>query len=228
VEAVAQRVNTAIKMNMVTKSMSSVVQGMSTVLQSTNVEKIAGVMDKVRSSFCRSFLLSDAHLNRLRWMPPQFEKQFEDLDVSSKVMEQSMSSSMAQQIPASQVEDLLKQVADENGLEFQSQLEDIGEAKPKSVKQTTTETKTVTKKQEVKLTEGSPSTSKEKQEKPSSQQNSSSSSSSSSASASSSSASSSSSEDKTNKSSSASSSSSKEVEIDEDELLQERLRRLQG
>jgi len=106
IDAVAQRVNTALKLNMLTKSMSGVVKGMDSALQSMNVEKISQVMDK-------------------------FEKQFEDLDVASKVMESSMNQSTAQSMPVSQVDDLMKQVADEHGLEFESQLDSVGVGKKK-------------------------------------------------------------------------------------------------
>ncbi len=40
----------------------------------------------------------------------QFEKQFEDLDVSSKVMESSMSTSTSQSMPMGQVDALMQQV----------------------------------------------------------------------------------------------------------------------
>jgi len=106
IDAVAQRVNTAIKLNTLTKSMSGVVKGMDSALQSMNVEKISQVMDK-------------------------FEKQFEDLDVASKVMESSMSTSTAQTMPVGQVDELMKQVADEHGLEFESQLDSVGVGKKK-------------------------------------------------------------------------------------------------
>jgi len=71
-----------------------------------NVEKISQVMDK-------------------------FERQFEDLDVASKVMESSMSTSTAQNMPVGQVDELMKQVADEHGLEFESQLDSVGVGKKK-------------------------------------------------------------------------------------------------
>lgn len=58
-----------------------------------NVEKITAVMDK-------------------------FESQFESLDLTTGVMENSMVSSTAQSMPESQVENLMQQVADEHGLEF--------------------------------------------------------------------------------------------------------------
>jgi len=100
IDAVAQRVNTAVKMNTLTKTMGGVVRGMDVALQNMNVEQISQIMDK-------------------------FEKQFEDLDVSSKVMESSMSSSTSVNIPVGQVDDLMKQMAEEHGLEFQSQMDQL-------------------------------------------------------------------------------------------------------
>jgi len=106
IDAVGQRLNTAIKMNMITKSMTGVVRGMDIALQSMNIEKITMVMDK-------------------------FEKQFEDLDITSKVMENSMAQSQSQVTPVSEVDALMQQVADEHGLEFESQLEEVGVGKEK-------------------------------------------------------------------------------------------------
>jgi len=62
-----------------------------------NVEKITAVMDK-------------------------FEKQFENLDLTSGVMESAIQQSTAQTTPETQVEALMAQVADEHGLEFESGL----------------------------------------------------------------------------------------------------------
>jgi len=106
IDAVAQRVNTALKMNTLTKSMSGVVKGMDSALKTMDPVKISAIMDK-------------------------FEKQFEDLDVASKVMENSMVSSQSQTTPVSEVDALMSQVAEANGLEFESQLEEVGVGKEK-------------------------------------------------------------------------------------------------
>ncbi len=106
IEAVAQRVDTAIKMNMMTKTMQGIVGSMDSVMQSMDVEKITAVMDK-------------------------FERQFEDMDLTSKCMENSMQQSTAMSMPENQVENLMHQVADEHGLEFQSQLQPAGQGKVK-------------------------------------------------------------------------------------------------
>mmetsp|Transcript_7855 Transcript_7855/g.11869 ORF Transcript_7855/g.11869 Transcript_7855/m.11869 type:complete len:204 (-) Transcript_7855:785-1396(-) len=106
IDAVAARVNTAVRMQNVTKSMSGIVKSMGSVMKSMNPEKISEVMDK-------------------------FEKQFEDLDVSSKVMESSMSESTAQTMPESQVDSLMSEVAEEHNLEFVSQIEEAPSAAKK-------------------------------------------------------------------------------------------------
>ena len=51
-----------------------------------------------------------------------FEKQFDDLDISTNFMENRVVSSSSQMLPKSEVDDLMHQVADEHGLEFQSDL----------------------------------------------------------------------------------------------------------
>ena len=56
----------------------------------------------------------------------KFEKQFEDLDVTSKVMESSMSESTTQSMPEDQVNALMSKVADAHGLEFEGKMVDVG------------------------------------------------------------------------------------------------------
>mmetsp|Transcript_8119 Transcript_8119/g.20856 ORF Transcript_8119/g.20856 Transcript_8119/m.20856 type:complete len:205 (+) Transcript_8119:76-690(+) len=97
VDAVASRVESAVKMQMVTKQMAGVVKGMDASLQSMDVEKIAKVMDG-------------------------FERSFEDVDVRSEYIEQAINSSTSAAMPEEEVESLLQQVADEHGLEFQSRM----------------------------------------------------------------------------------------------------------
>jgi len=97
-EAVASRVNTAVKMNSLTKSMGGVVKSMDTVLQTMDVEKITSIMDK-------------------------FESQFADLDIRSEYMENAMSNTSAMTTPETEVDDLMHQIADENQIEFTSALD---------------------------------------------------------------------------------------------------------
>ncbi|XP_066914702.1 charged multivesicular body protein 1B2-like [Clytia hemisphaerica] len=97
VDAVSQRVQTAVTMKQVTGSMSSVVKSMDSALKSMNLEKVSAMMDK-------------------------FEKQFEQLDVQTQVMDETMSASTTLTVPQNQVDSLLHQVADEHGLEVNMEL----------------------------------------------------------------------------------------------------------
>lgn len=56
----------------------------------------------------------------------KFEKQFDDLDVSSQFMENSIAQSTANTMPENQVDTLMMQVADEHGLEFEGSLDSVG------------------------------------------------------------------------------------------------------
>ncbi|OCF34840.1 charged multivesicular body protein 1 [Kwoniella heveanensis CBS 569] len=94
IDAVASRVETAVTMRSVTNSMGSVVKGMDKAMESMNLERISLVMDK-------------------------FESQFADLDVQTSYMESTMSDTTALTTPQDQVDTLMQQVADENGLEIQ-------------------------------------------------------------------------------------------------------------
>mmetsp|Transcript_7581 Transcript_7581/g.23905 ORF Transcript_7581/g.23905 Transcript_7581/m.23905 type:complete len:202 (-) Transcript_7581:59-664(-) len=98
IDAVAARVETAVRMNSLTRSMTSVVKGMDKVLATMQADKIAGVLEK-------------------------FEKQFDDLDVRSGYMESAMASSTAMSTPQDQVDTLISQVADEHGLEVAGAVE---------------------------------------------------------------------------------------------------------
>ncbi|KCV67390.1 hypothetical protein H696_06183 [Fonticula alba] len=91
-DAVASRVQTAVTMNDVSRSMAGVVTQMDKAMQSMDLEKIQAIMQK-------------------------FEQQFDDLDVRVDTMEDAMGSSTATMIPGEQVDTLIMQVADENGLE---------------------------------------------------------------------------------------------------------------
>lgn len=74
----------------VTQSMAGVVKAMDAAMKSMNLEKISALMDK-------------------------FENQFEDLDVQSSYMENTMSQTVTTAIPQNDVDNLLQQVADEAG-----------------------------------------------------------------------------------------------------------------
>jgi charged multivesicular body protein 1 len=97
VDAVSSRVQTALTTRKVTNSMAGVVKAMDAAMKGMNLEKISGLMDK-------------------------FEQQFEDLDVQSNVMENTMSSTVTTSIPQNDVDALMLKVADEAGLELNMEL----------------------------------------------------------------------------------------------------------
>merc|ERR1712243_396899 len=97
VDATASRVQSALTTKKVTKSMEGVVKGMNAAMKSMNLEKISGLMD-------------------------QFEKEFEDLDVQTSVMEGAMNQTTATNVPQDSVDVLMRQTADEAGLELNMEL----------------------------------------------------------------------------------------------------------
>lgn len=97
VDAVASRVQTAVTTKKVTTSMGGVVKAMDSAMKSMNLEKISGIMDS-------------------------FEKQFEDLDVQSSYMENTMSSTTTVSTPQNEVDTLMQQIAGEAGLELNLEL----------------------------------------------------------------------------------------------------------
>lgn len=77
--------------------MAGVVKGMDRAMESMNLEKISLVMEK-------------------------FESQFEDLDVQTATMEGAMGGVTASAMPQDEIDNLMQQVADENGLELEANL----------------------------------------------------------------------------------------------------------
>lgn len=105
--AVNSRIETAIRLNQVTKSMKGVVNCMEEMQKANmDVVKMSGILDK-------------------------FEQQFQDMDVLDKSMSSAFDSTMATTTPETDVESLMSQVADEHGLEFQSELDGIGTVRKK-------------------------------------------------------------------------------------------------
>merc|ERR1711966_103914 len=100
IDAVASRLETAVRMNQVTSSMQGVVKGMDKGLASMDVDRISAIMDK-------------------------FERQFEDLDVKAAYMDTAMNATTASATPANQVDDLVKMVADENNLELGAEFSNL-------------------------------------------------------------------------------------------------------
>lgn len=92
-DSVSSKLESAIKMQQVTKTMGSVVKGMDKALASMNIEQISKVMEK-------------------------FEQQFEDMDVKSEYIEGAMNGATSAIMPEEQVDTLMQQVADEHGLKM--------------------------------------------------------------------------------------------------------------
>lgn len=101
IDAVASRLETAIRMQQINSAMAQTVKGMSNAMKNMEVEKIASTME-------------------------QFEKNFEDMDVRSGYMESTMESSTSMTTPPEEVDTLLQMVADEAGLQLSGQLDGAG------------------------------------------------------------------------------------------------------
>lgn len=100
-DAVVSRLETQAKMQGVARSMGGIVKALDRALASNNIERVAETMDA-------------------------FERQFENLDVQSQVMEGAMSAQASLATPEEDVSTLLQQVADEHGLEVQLGLPQAG------------------------------------------------------------------------------------------------------
>lgn len=86
-------------MQSVAKNIGSVTKSLESAMASLDLEKVSKIME-------------------------QFEKQFEDLDVKGNVLESTMSSATTLTTPMSEVESLIKQVAEEHGLEQMVKLDE--------------------------------------------------------------------------------------------------------
>lgn len=93
VDAVSSKVKSAMAMQGVAKNIGNVSKSLEGAMASMDLEKVSKIMEK-------------------------FEKQFTDLDVRSNVLEDTMSSATTLSTPQGQVDSLIKQVAEENGLEI--------------------------------------------------------------------------------------------------------------
>jgi len=113
-DAVAARVQTACDMQNIAKTMKSVTYSMDSVMNTMDINEISSIMDK-------------------------FEEQFDNLDLNSKYMEQAMDSSTAATMPTNQVDDLMGQIADEHGIDLESQLAEADPFKAKTLKNTAVE-----------------------------------------------------------------------------------------
>ncbi|MPC08849.1 charged multivesicular body protein 1a-like [Portunus trituberculatus] len=97
VDAVQSRVQSTLAMKGITKNMGSVVKALDQALNTMDLQKVSSIMDK-------------------------FETQFEDLDVRTSVLEDSMGAATTLSTPKEDVDSLIQQVADEAGLEVMDQL----------------------------------------------------------------------------------------------------------
>ncbi|VDD83392.1 unnamed protein product [Mesocestoides corti] len=94
-DAVQARVKTATTMKSMTKDIGRVTQRLKSTMGTMNLEQIERVMG-------------------------EFEKTFVDLDVRTSTVEDSMGSAMATTAPEDEIQNLIKQVAEENGLEVEA------------------------------------------------------------------------------------------------------------
>lgn len=100
VDAVSSKVQTAVTMKSITKSIGDVTKALDKAMSSMDLQKVEQIMEK-------------------------FEKQFEDLDVRTSTLESAMGTATTLSTPQDQVEALIHQVAEENGLEMIDQLADL-------------------------------------------------------------------------------------------------------
>jgi charged multivesicular body protein 1 len=101
IDAVASRLEVAIRMQDVNKAMGETVKGMSSAMKSMDPVKISATMEK-------------------------FEKSFEDMDVASGTMEAAMESTTGNLTPPEEVDNLIQMVADEAGLTLSGQMDSAG------------------------------------------------------------------------------------------------------
>jgi len=92
-EAVAQRIEQALVMGKVTKSMSKTVDGMEAAFASLDATKISKIMDR-------------------------FSEQFDEVDLKTKVMGDELDRNMDSAVKSSDVENLMKLEADAAGIEI--------------------------------------------------------------------------------------------------------------
>uniref|UniRef100_F6RC54 Charged multivesicular body protein 1A n=2 Tax=Bovidae TaxID=9895 RepID=F6RC54_BOVIN len=90
------------KVKKVTKNMAQVTKALDRALSTMDLQKVSAVMDR-------------------------FEQQVQNLDVHTSVMEDSMSSATTLTTPQEQVDSLILQIAEENGLEVLDQLSQLPE-----------------------------------------------------------------------------------------------------
>lgn len=135
-DAVVSRLDTQAKMQGVTKSMAGIVKSLDRALAANNLDKVrrdetGGGTEKRRRKNDDSDSPNphtQPHAPQVAETMDQFEKQFENLDVQSQVLEGAMGAQAALATPEEDVTTLLQQVADEHGLEVQLGLPQAGAA----------------------------------------------------------------------------------------------------
>jgi len=110
IDAVAGKLGAAIKTQQVTGSMSQITKTMGKVLKSMKLEDIEKTME-------------------------QFEKAFEVTDVMAASVTGAMDSSTSMSTPASEVDDFMKEVADEKMLDFGAAMGNLGPGGKSAAKQ---------------------------------------------------------------------------------------------
>jgi charged multivesicular body protein 1 len=116
-DAVVARLDQQSKMGQVNKNMVGIVNSLGRALKNAPLDRMVAV------SFVKPSVMPsvpyDAHSLALILLQTMntFEKQFENLDVQTGVMNDAMNQQAALATPPEQVNMLLQQIADENGLE---------------------------------------------------------------------------------------------------------------
>lgn len=100
-DAAASQIGTAVTTGMVSKTMSTVVNGLEKAVACDSMEKMSLMMD-------------------------QFESQCGMLDVQNSYIDSAMSGSSKMTTPAEQVDELIQQVADAHGLEVNKAFQSVG------------------------------------------------------------------------------------------------------
>lgn len=96
-DIIADRVQGAVDMNKLSRSMGQVTGAMESVMSSMGIEDLTKNMDK-------------------------FEDQFETLDLQAEYMDQAIGNVGVNQMPEGDVEELMSQIADENNIDLEGQL----------------------------------------------------------------------------------------------------------
>ncbi|KOS15432.1 vacuolar assembly protein did2 [Malassezia pachydermatis] len=95
--------------------------------ESLNLLRLSSRIDAVASRVETAVSMRQSmDLERISMVMDKFENQLEDVDVQTSYMETTMNSTTASGMPQDQVDLLMQQVADENGIEVHQQLGEAG------------------------------------------------------------------------------------------------------